>query len=119
MDWKECISNRIVKKARLDKNLIISLFRIRIGYSNPNFARVIKQLNLTSIGWTLRSYDTLSKDSSELKTRLVNKTKPGSIILLHDNLAVTADALDSYISESASNGILFASSININKLKHV
>lgn len=94
------------------------LFRAPIGYTNPNFGRAIKILKLHSIGWSLRSYDTLSKDKNQLTKRLIENTKPGSIVLLHDNLPQSEIILEDYISQSRSNGILFASGELKNNLKY-
>ena len=94
------------------------LFRAPIGYTNPNFGRAIKALNLHSIGWSLRSYDTLNNEKSKLLNRLVTKTKAGDIVLLHDNLPQTVSILQEYIDKSTVNGILFASGELKNKLKY-
>tara|TARA_R110002072_G_scaffold302060_2_gene483588 strand:- start:11566 stop:12327 length:762 start_codon:yes stop_codon:yes gene_type:complete len=96
----------------------VPIFRAPIGYTNPNFARALKKLKLHSVGWSLRSYDTIFKDSNKLKERLVTKTKAGDIVLLHDNLDITSTILKDYIQQAKTNGILFASTINIYKLQH-
>ncbi len=96
----------------------IPIFRAPIGYTNPNFARALKELKLHSIGWSLRSYDTVNKDATKLKKRLVSKTKASDIVLLHDNLDITATVLQDYIQEAKANGILFASTMTIHKLQH-
>jgi len=91
----------------------IVLFRPPIGYTNPNYAAVLKDLKLKCIGWTLRSYDTVHKEPTKLNDRLVSMTKPGQIVLLHDNLDVSANALRTYVSKAKTNGIIFASSLDI------
>ena len=96
----------------------VPIFRAPIGYTNPNFARALKKLNLHSIGWRLRSYDTVSKNEIKLQERLISKTKASDIVLLHDNLNITVSVLENYITKAKANGILFASSIDIQKLQH-
>jgi len=96
----------------------IPIFRAPIGYTNPNFARALKEMNLHSIGWSLRSYDTINKDVNKLRKRLISKTKASDIVLLHDNLDISTTVLKDYIQESKANGILFASSIDIKKLQN-
>ncbi len=105
----------ILKQITGEENKI---FRAPIGYTNPNFARALKVLNLHSIGWNLRSYDTLSKGKEALIHRLVQHTKKGSIVLLHDNLPQTEEALEEYITQARRNGILFASGDLKNNLKY-
>jgi peptidoglycan-N-acetylglucosamine deacetylase len=85
------------------------LFRPPIGYTTPNYTRVIKRLNLKCIGWQLRTYDTLFKDPDKLISRLVRETKKGDIVLFHDNLKVTLECLPKYIAKAKQNGIIFVS----------
>ncbi len=89
------------------------LFRPPIGYTNPRYATVLREKGLHCVGWTLRSYDSVAKEPQKLVARLSSKIRPGMIVLLHDNLPVTADALEVFISESRKNGIKFASPANI------
>lgn len=93
-----------------------SIFRPPIGYTNPNYASVLNKLSMKCIGWSLRSYDSIYKTSDKLISRLVGKTKPGDIVLLHDNLDVTSDSLNEYIVRAKSNGIIFASSEDIKNI---
>lgn len=93
-----------------------SIFRPPIGYTNPNYASVLKKLQMKCIGWSLRSYDSIFKTSDKLISRLVSKTKPGDIVLLHDNLDVTAASLNEYIVKAKSNGIIFASTEDIKNI---
>ena len=39
-------------------------------------------LNLQSIGWNVRSYDTSIKDVEKIKQRVVSQLKPGAIIFI-------------------------------------
>lgn len=66
------------------------LYRPVYGVTNPSIKKAVKRLNLTSIGWNVRSLDTVL--SEELALNRIKKTKKGDIILLHDhsdkNLAI-------------------------------
>jgi len=92
------------------------LFRPPIGYTTPNYARALKHLKLKCIGWRLRSYDTLSKNSETFVKRLVRSTKEGDIVLFHDNLKVTAESLADYIISAKRNGIIFVSKEDLKNL---
>lgn len=94
----------------------VQYFRPPIGYTNPKYAVVLRERKLKCVGWTLRSYDSVFTDPLKLEQRLLTKIKPGNIVLLHDNLEVTAAALDSFISKAKTNGIIFASSSEINTI---
>ena len=99
---------------------IPNLFRPPVGYTNPRIARILKKLGKKTIGWQVRSYDSVFKDPETLKKRLLRKTKAGNIVLLHDNLPQTASMLESFILEAKQNGIIFVnhSTIKILILKH-
>lgn len=93
-------------------------FRPPIGYTNPKYAQVLKEMQLTNVGWTLRSYDSVYKEPNKLVERLLSKIAPGSIVLLHDNLQVTVDALEDFILQATANGIKFANGETIKTIQH-
>ena len=82
-------------------------FRPPIGYTNPNYARVLKKLNLTTIGWSLRSYDTVYKNESKLIKRLIRLIKKNDIVLFHDNLEITKNILPTFIRLAKEKDIIF------------
>lgn len=96
----------------------ITLFRPPIGYTNPTYARVLKEFNLTNFGWSLRSYDSVYKVPEKLFDRLISKVKNGDIIILHDNLQVTVDTLDKFLTQAKVNGIKFANQSTIKQLNY-
>ena len=89
------------------------IFRPPVGYTNPIIARVLRQYGFKTIGWQLRSFDSVIKIPIKLKERLLRKQQSGDIILLHDNLEHTAAMLPEYINESLNNGIIFANKDSI------
>lgn len=86
----------------------VSLFRPPYGVTNPNLAKAVSHTGLRSIGWNLRSMDTVAKDGNALLKKIVRQTRPGSIILLHDRCAVTAEILPALITELRKKGYTFA-----------
>lgn len=75
----------------------VKLFRPPYGVTTPNFAHVLKELNLQSIGWNMRSYDTSTPELNKVLARVLQQTKKGSIILLHDRLEYMPELLDKLI----------------------
>lgn len=75
----------------------VKIFRPPYGVTTPNFAYVLKNLNLQSVGWDVRSYDTSSSELNKILARVLQQTKNGSIILLHDRLDHAPDLLDKLI----------------------
>lgn len=89
-------------------HLKTSLFRPPVGYTNPIIAKVLKQRNKKVIAWSKRSYDTVYKNPARLLTRMLRISKPGDIVLFHDNLPQTATMLSAYIRTKKQNGVIFA-----------
>jgi peptidoglycan/xylan/chitin deacetylase (PgdA/CDA1 family) len=86
----------------------VALFRPPYGVTNPNLAKALRNSNLKSIGWSLRSMDTVAKDKQQLLNKILTKVKAGDIILLHDRCAVTADILPELIAALKKRGFDFA-----------
>ena len=92
-----------------------TLYRPPFGVTNPRIARAIKKTSMISIGWSVRSYDTMIKDIE----KLVQKVKPqldkrGHIVLMHDSCEHTAEALDRLIVHCRENGIEI---VNLDRIK--
>lgn len=64
----------------------VKLFRPPFGVASPTIGGAIADLSLISIGWNIRSFDTVIKNRGKILRRIGKQLKPGSIILLHDTL---------------------------------
>lgn len=73
-------------------------FRPPFGVTNPRYKLVLFQLRMYSIGWTLRSYDTIASNKETLIKRIKSSVHNNSILLFHDTQKVTLDALPEIIS---------------------
>jgi peptidoglycan/xylan/chitin deacetylase (PgdA/CDA1 family) len=63
-----------------------ALFRPPIGHSNPTVARVIDDLDLVAVGWTVRGRDGVASARAEDVVRRVRPAlRDGAIVLLHDS----------------------------------
>lgn len=82
-------------------------FRPPYGVTNPNLAKTVKRTGLTSVGWNLRSLDTVAKSSSQLLEKLKKDTKPNAIVLLHDRCEYTVEVLTEYIDYCLAQGYTF------------
>lgn len=65
-------------------NIKTDLYRPPFGVTNPNIAKAIKRTRKISIGWNVRSLDTITDDENKIYKRITGTLKKGSIILLHD-----------------------------------
>jgi len=59
-------------------------YRQPTGFRNPKIFRILKDLGLTMVGWQVRAFDTRSNDPQAISRRILQKVKPGGVILLHD-----------------------------------
>lgn len=80
-------------------------FRPPFGVTNPRYAAVLKDLQMQSIGWSLRSMDTRAKNKYQLIQKIISKLKPRDIVLFHDRLPLTADSLSDIIGHCREMGI--------------
>lgn len=67
-------------------------FRAPAGMRNPLLDRVLAHLDLRLASWSVRAYDTRTRDAQRVAARLVNGLKPGAIVLLHDGNAARTEA---------------------------
>lgn len=81
----------------------VLFFRPPFGVTNPRYGRMLRKLRMTSVGWSIRSYDTVARNKDELLKNIEKKLHNNAIILLHDHLSVTTDALESIIQLCQKN----------------
>lgn len=98
----------------------ISLFRPPFGVTNPTIAKVVRALGLHTVGWDVRSFDTMFCKSSEhsckqsghdwyapVVERIMKQVRPGSVILLHDRLDGASELLALLLDSLAASGYDF------------
>lgn len=86
-------SERVVQEI-LDTDRVIQghlnkqplFFRPPYGITTPNIAKAMRQVEHQTIGWSLRSLDTVIKEEKMLLKRVQKKLKKGSVVLFHDHL---------------------------------
>jgi peptidoglycan/xylan/chitin deacetylase (PgdA/CDA1 family) len=112
-NWKNAFKPSSIIEAEIDRtnNILFDitgskpeLFRPPFGITNPSIAKAIKGSGMQSVGWDIRSFDTISKDPQKLVRRISDKLRPGSIILLHDNREITSRILNELIETIQNKG---------------
>ncbi|HEY4155097.1 MAG TPA: polysaccharide deacetylase family protein [Puia sp.] len=84
--------------------LLPRLFRPPYGVTNPNLKKAVERNRFISIGWNLRSYDTVIRDENRLMQRVLRRIKPGSILLFHDTSETTVKILPDLIGKVQQDG---------------
>lgn len=88
------------------------IFRPPFGVTNPRIGKAIKENLMHSIGWDIRSYDTMAKTKDQLLQRIEKGLdKNGSILLLHDDREMTVNSLDSILTLIKSKNITLADKV--------
>lgn len=82
------------------------LFRPPYGVTNPMLSSALQKLNLLSIGWSIRSFDTVLTDKDKLLKRVTRNVKPGDIFLFHDKCKVTVQILPALIGYLIAEGFV-------------
>lgn len=86
------------------------LFRPPFGVTNPIIGKVVRDLELKTIGWSIRSLDTVrGKTREEIARKVQKNLHPGAIILLHDRCSKADELLENIIEGSLKNGYSFTS----------
>ena len=85
---KQFVEDLILANQAIEKAIgfIPEYFRPPYGVTTPGLGKACRELNFKVIGWNVRSLDTVTPDKNKVVERVMQKVKPGSIILLHDPL---------------------------------
>jgi peptidoglycan-N-acetylglucosamine deacetylase len=93
------------------------LFRPPFGVMNPSIAKAAASTKQIVIGWSLRSFDTSTKDKDKVVNRIKSKLRPGTVLLLHDDRLKTPHILESILQYAQINNYKFVDVRSIFKLK--
>lgn len=86
----------------------LKFFRPPYGVTTPVLAKAINTVGLATIGWNIRSLDTVINDPSRLLNRISQRLRSGGILLLHDTAPVTRQSLQTIIDRIRQRGYSFA-----------
>lgn len=110
--WKRrrqmvCEINRTNEVIRRIIGVLPKTFRPPFGVTNPELSQAVNLTGMHTIGWSLRSLDTASRDADKLLQKLLNQVKDGDVILLHDSVVHTASILTAFIRACRQKGFTF------------
>ncbi len=74
-----------------DAGATVRLFRPPAGIRNMFLQHCLKQRNLTCVTWSVRSGDGTSKSLERVVQRVLQKIRPGAIILMHEGRTVASN----------------------------
>lgn len=79
-------------------------FRAPVGMKNPAVHPELRKRGMRLIGWTVRGFDALSSDPSEIIGRIVPRLRPGAIIVLHQGRPHSAATIEKVIAAIRAEG---------------
>ena len=79
-------------------------FRPPYGITTPRIAKAVRQTPHKTIGWSIRSLDTVIKDEKLLFDRVTKRLKNGAVLLFHDHLEHTPDFLNLFLEYVLKEG---------------
>lgn len=86
----------------------VRLFRPPFGVTNPHVARAAREGGYATIGWSVRSFDTVARTSRrKVLSRVVGRLHPGAVVLLHDRCEGADRLLEALIDEADGRGYRF------------
>jgi peptidoglycan/xylan/chitin deacetylase (PgdA/CDA1 family) len=75
------------------------LFRSPVGLRHPFLAQAIERAGVRYISWSVRTFDTYPQERDSLRERILTRTAPGDIVLMHDRAARGTSALLSVLPD--------------------
>lgn len=85
----------------------VELFRAPFGDYDNKLINIAEELGLYTIQWDVDSLDWKDLSAGEISMRVINRVQSGSIILMHNNGAHTAEAVPVILTELISRGYTF------------
>jgi peptidoglycan-N-acetylglucosamine deacetylase len=86
------------------------VFRPPYGRTSPGVVLAARLNGLATVGWDVDPHDYDTPGADVILRRMIRRTKPGSIVLLHDDrraLVQTVEALDPALGELRARGYRF------------
>ena len=80
-------------------------FRPPYGVTTPDLAKAITGANLLSIGWNIRSLDTMNNNVLDIVERSTRNLQNGCIVLFHDNLEWSGRVLEEFLVRANKMGL--------------
>ena len=82
------------------------LFRPPYGVINPMLKKALASNSYHVIGFSNRSFDTVTRDENKVLERVMNKIRPGDVVLFHDTVPFAPSLLKKFLRQVAEKGYI-------------
>lgn len=83
-------------------------FRPPFGVTNPNVGAAVRRSGLRTIGWSIRSWDTVKRiERKRICDRIVGRLHPGAVVLMHDRCEGADEMVEKVIVAAMKAGYKF------------
>ncbi len=87
--------------------VVPTLFRPPLGITNYMIKHAVQRIGYTTVGWSVRSFDTRRESRSKVISRVANNLRPDSIVLLHDRLNNSDEVAEAIITLAQKQNMAF------------
>jgi peptidoglycan-N-acetylglucosamine deacetylase len=102
MDKELRETNKVISEA---VGVTPGFFRPPYGITNPMLAKAVKMGGYKTIGWSVRSFDTVIRDHEVWMNRVTKSLKGGDVILFHDHSEATQTMLPAFLDHVSKIGL--------------
>lgn len=82
----------------------MNLYRPPYGITTPAMKKAVAAKQYQTIGWSVRSMDSMQRNEQKLMNKLTAQLKPGAVFLFHDTWAGVVPLIDKFLAEAKTKG---------------
>ena len=82
----------------------MNFFRPPYGITTPAMKKAVAEKQYHTIGWSVRSMDSMQKNEEKLMSKLTAQLKPGAVFLFHDTWQGVVPLIDKFLNEVKAQG---------------
>ncbi|HJT16140.1 MAG TPA: polysaccharide deacetylase family protein, partial [Thermoanaerobaculia bacterium] len=82
-------------------------FRAPVGMKNPAVHPLLAERGMRLIGWTARGFDTFRADPARVVKRIMERVRPGAIIVMHQGRPHSLACIEAVINAVRAAGYTF------------
>lgn len=101
-----CLGPRRIAE-EIDGGVASRWFRAPVGMKNPFVHPALARRGMRLIGWSARAFDATRSDVDAIVRRIVARTRPGAILVLHQGRPWSLQAIGRVVDELQQRGYTF------------